>query len=87
MIQYLISLDGEVVLSNSGATGPEIYFVYLYCVFGLVVKKLNLMYQKSGIRHNDERKDNIFYMQFPLHNITHEKIQKYMLILLLNDFC
>ena len=38
------------------------------------------MYQKCFLRHNGERKDNIFDMQFPLHNITHDKIQKYMIM-------
>ena len=36
------------------------------------------MYQKSCLRQNDERKDNIFDMQFSLPNIAHEKRQKYM---------
>ena len=26
-------------------------------------------------------------MQFPLHNISHEKIQKYMLVLFFHDLC
>ena len=43
------------------------------------------MYQKSCIRHSNKKKDNISDIQFPLHNITNEKIQKYMFILLLND--
>ena len=45
------------------------------------------MYHKIFIRKNDEIKDNKFDMQFSLHNITHEEIQKYMFILLLNDLC
>ena len=38
------------------------------------------MYQKSCLRHIDERKDNIFDNKFPLHNINHREIQKYMFI-------
>ena len=45
------------------------------------------MHHKSSLKHNNEIKDNIFDKQFPLHNITHEVIHKYMLIFLLNDFC
>ena len=45
------------------------------------------MYQKTCLRHNAERKDNIFDMRFPVQNITHDKMQKYMFILLLNDLC
>ena len=40
------------------------------------------MYQNSCLRHNYERKDNIFDMQFTPHNITHDKIQKYIIIFL-----
>ena len=39
------------------------------------------MYQKSCLTHNDERKDDIFDHQFPLHNRTHEEIQLYLFIL------
>ena len=45
------------------------------------------MYQKSFLKNNDEMKDNIFNIQFLLHDITHEKIHKYLFIFLLNDFC
>ena len=45
------------------------------------------MYHKIFLRNNDEIKDNKFDMQFSLHNITHEEIQKYMFILLLNELC
>ena len=45
------------------------------------------MYQKIYLRNNYETKDNIFDMQFSLHNITREIIHKCMLILLLNDLC
>ena len=45
------------------------------------------MYHTFFLRHNDEIKDNIFDKQFPYHHIIHGEIQKYMLILLLNDFC
>ena len=45
------------------------------------------MYQKSCGRHNNETKDNIFDVQFPFHNITHEKIEKYIFILLRNELC
>ena len=44
------------------------------------------MYQKSCFRHTDEIKDYICDKKFPLHNITHEEIQKYMFMYLLNDF-
>ena len=35
---------------------------------------------------NEEIKENIFVILFQLHNITNEKIKKYMFILVLHDF-
>ena len=43
------------------------------------------MYQKSYLTNVDGIRDNICDMQFLIHNIIQEKIQKYMFILLLND--
>ena len=41
------------------------------------------MYQKSCLRHNVVIKDNFCYKPLPIHNRTHEEIQKYMFIFLL----
>ena len=41
------------------------------------------MYQKNCLRHNVERKEKISDKQLPLHNRTHEQIQKYMFIFVL----
>ena len=51
-----------------------------------ICQKLELMYLKICLIHNVEREDNIFDKQLLIHNITQEEKQKYMLILLLNDF-
>ena len=85
LIKDLISLDGEVVLANNGITGPQ-RFLFIK-IFRYICQKLELMYQKSCLRNNDERRDNIFDIQFPFHKITHKNIQKYMFILLLYDLC
>ena len=45
------------------------------------------MYQNNFLRHNFEKKDNVFDKKFSLHDKTHGLIQKYMFIFLLNDFC
>ena len=48
---------------------------------------MELMYQRICLKEIDKIKDNIVDMQFPLHNITTNKIQKYLFILLLNELC
>ena len=62
-----------------------IFFIKIY--FRYICQILESMYQKRCLRNNDEIKDNILDMKFPLHNITHDKIHKYVFILLLNDLC
>ena len=65
-IQYLVSLDGDVVLANYGMPGPVRDIIY-QVFFSFVCQKLELMYQKSCLRHNVKIKDNIFDKQLPLH--------------------
>ena len=73
-----------MVLSNFGITGSKFIFIFIFK--GMVVKNgidtsENLFYTQL------QKKENIFEMQFTLHNLTHEKIKKYVFILLPKDFC
>ena len=52
-----------------------------------ISQNMELMYQNSFLRYNVEIKENIFDKKLPLHNQTHEEMQKYMFIFLLSDFC
>ena len=72
LIQYFISLYGEVVLANWGMPGPESDFIYSDYFLRYISQKLELMYHKSYLRHNVEIKDNIFDKRLSLHNRTHE---------------
>ena len=47
---------------------------------------LELMNQKSCLGNNNEQKQNIFDIQFPLHNLNNYKIHIYIFIFLLHDF-
>ena len=58
----------------------KIYFRYIY-------QKLELMYHKKFLIHDDEIKDNISNMKSALHNMNHEKKHKYVFMLLINDLC
>ena len=47
LIQYLISLDGEVVLANCSITGPERCYTCLDYFKRYICQKLDLIYEKS----------------------------------------
>ena len=48
---------------------------------------MELIHQETCFRLNYRRKDNISEMEGTLHNLTHEKIKKYVFMLLSKDFC
>ena len=84
LIHYFRSLNVEYVSANWCISGPERYLIYYYCLLRYICQWLEFMNQQSCLRHNDERTKNIFYIQLPLHNTNHDKMHKYMFILLLH---
>ena len=75
MILYLISLFGEVVLSNCDINGFERDFIYWCYVWRYIFQKLESMYQKRFLTNVDGIMDNICDMQFLIHNITQKKLK------------
>ena len=87
LIQCLISLEGGFLISQLGYHQNGSWCHLLKILFRLICQKLELMYQKSCLRQNVERKETIFDKKLMLHNNLHEETQTYMFIILLNDWC
>ena len=91
LIQYLISLYGQIVLSNGVMPGTEKYFIHYDFLNRYIIPKLELMYHKSCVGNtkcfyfDNEIKEYISVIICQLHNINNDKIQKVLFILLLHE--
>ena len=85
-IQYLISLDGEVVLANCGITGPESNLIYWYHFKVTFVKNWNNASEKLS-KTLWWNKIKYIWQEISKSYISDKEIHKYMFTFLLNDFC